>query len=293
MYWRACCRSNLAGGAPGCHGACRIGAPLAPGAGVEQATVHARVGHRQQIVAARDAGAAMMDHIARVPVFEQRGEFFAQLLARFEGAVGLQIGLKEAVFRPGNMPTDRINRLDFARISLRRARVQNEVLAAVQVDEHAARRHGAHQCGATSEVARDPSRWRRALARAASGRPDLPAAVEHGHRVVAEPAQHPPQAHGKAASGSVVSDDLLVLAQAELGESGCEGVGIRQRVPTVVPAFWGGQIAVEVKKDRARNMGQVIGLLARFGLGEVMTAVDDESVTQCGQFGGGNQGGVV
>jgi hypothetical protein len=97
---------------------------------------------------------------------------------------------------------------------------------------------------------------------------------------VAEPAQHPPQAHGKAAPRAVVSDDLLVLAQAELGEPGLRRRRHRQRVPTVVPAFWGGQIAVEVKKDRARNMGLVIGLLARFGLGEVMTAVDDESVMQ-------------
>jgi len=44
--------------------------------------------------------------------------------------------------------------------------------------------------------------------REAPGSPRLPPAVEDGHRVVAEPAQHPPQPRGHRAAAIVEADDL-------------------------------------------------------------------------------------
>ncbi len=59
-------------------------------------------------------------------------EVRAQGMGRFEAAIGLEIVLERTVDRAGDMAADRIDRLVFAAIAIRRARVDDQSIMRFQ-----------------------------------------------------------------------------------------------------------------------------------------------------------------
>ena len=115
--------------------------------------------------------------------------------------------------------------------------------------------------------------------RPALGDPGRKAAVEHGDRVVAHPAQHPPEPRGECARARVVADDrgsrcrcrgaTSVAANASGAGSGCRPVAAvtgaersRSRSTWTAPGMWPGRQAAR----------------AGVGLAELEAAVGDEPV---------------
>src|SRR6185295_9066577 len=77
-------------------------------------------------------------------------------------------------------------------------------------------------------------------------------AVEHGDRVVPEPAQQPPQPAGIHAVVLVVRDGLYTTRNAEAAEGPGKHVRIRQRMAAVRPTPGTGEIAAQIRVHRAR-----------------------------------------
>src|SRR5690554_5712812 len=113
------------------------------------------------------------------------------------------------------------------------------------------------------------------LDRVAGLAPGAPAAVEHGHAIVADPAQHPPQSRSDRAADIVVGHDLIVGADAAPAEPRGELVGVGQRVATVAPVARAGQIFVQMQEARAGDVALCIGVAPGARVGKIMTAVDD------------------
>ena len=112
-----------------------------------------------------------------------------------ETPIGAEIGSERMVDGAGHVSGDGVDGFDRAGEALRRARVHQEVRAGLQ---------GALEVGGAEHGPRVDSRREArgaggaggGLARlhgAAGGDPGLEAAVEDGHRLMSQPAQHPPQ----------------------------------------------------------------------------------------------------
>src|SRR5688572_25664487 len=87
------------------------------------------------------------------------------------------------------------------------------------------------------------------------------AAVEHGDRVVAEPAHHPPEAAGKHSVVLIVGDDLDAGPDPEPASEGLERLSVWQGMPSVRSRSWSREIAIEVRVYRARHVsGQILPL---------------------------------
>jgi len=65
------------------------------------------------------------------------------------------------------------------------------------------------------------------------GQPPAEAAIEHGHGVVFEPPQHPPQATGEHAGILIVGDDLRASVDAEVAERVAQRSGLGKRMSAV------------------------------------------------------------
>jgi hypothetical protein len=114
---------------------------------------------------------------------------------RLEAAVGAQVVLEEAVRGAGDVAGDRVQRLDLAAEAFAGAGVEH-AHAAQRGQQRGRRRWWAWPAGG-GRVGRPRRRLRAGRAqRAAGGQPGAQAAVEHGHRIVAQPAQQPPGACG-------------------------------------------------------------------------------------------------
>src|SRR6185369_2156372 len=83
--WAPCASAAAGDGAP------RVGAPLAPGAGVEEAVAQARRGDGKHVVRRSDARAALVHDLARIPATEQRLELGAQRAAGKEAPVRIEV----------------------------------------------------------------------------------------------------------------------------------------------------------------------------------------------------------
>jgi hypothetical protein len=110
------------------------------------------------------------------------------------------------------------------------------------------------------------------------GAPGGDAAVEHRHRPVANPAQHPPQTRSRCAAGCVVGDDLIAGAQSARAEPGGKGLGCGQRVAAVAPVGCCGQVSIHVRVQRARDVRLGVLRRAELGLGELVAAIEDAPV---------------
>ena len=118
--------------------------------------------------------------------------------------------------------------------------------------------------------------------RVTGGLPGLQSTVEQRNRVMAEPAQQPPCARGVHAALRVISDHLLTLLKPARLQRLHQPRAIRQRMAAIVAGLRPGQIAIEVQIMRAWQMPGQIGFLARLGVGQIETAIDDEHAARRG-----------
>jgi hypothetical protein len=117
------------------------------------------------------------------------------------------------------------------------------------------------------------------------------AAVKDGDLVVADPAQHPPQARRHGAVAGVVAHHLIGRRQAASPHPLYEIIGIGKRVAPVASGLGRREIAIEVREQRPRNMRFAVLLLPERGVGEIVPAVEDAPLRVCAELGGADQGG--
>jgi hypothetical protein len=176
---------------------------------------------------------------------------------------------------PGTCPAT-ASRLDLAR----------ETLGAAHVDERLAAREGVRDTRGVQGHLRPRARLeacRRArrvprVYRPAFGRPGGEPAVEHGDRVVAQPAQHPPKPRCVGARARVVADDLRRVADAEPAQRLRELGGRGKRVASRGVRHRRRQVALEVDVDGAGDVARAPGLAAGLGRAELEAAVRHEPV---------------
>src|SRR5262249_23461956 len=73
-------------------------------------------------------------------------------------------------------------------------------------------------------------------------------------------------------------------------EPGAKGFGLGQRMPAVLAALRRGQVAVELREMRARDVRLAVLPLAELRLREVMAAVEDAPLAEVrGQLGSGDE----
>src|SRR4029453_4474433 len=89
----------------------RIGAPLAPRARVELAALQAGNLRRKEVVARRDARAAIVDRLGGCVALQYGFELLLQLRGRLEGSLRREVVAAEAVLRAGDPACRRIDRL--------------------------------------------------------------------------------------------------------------------------------------------------------------------------------------
>ncbi len=108
--------------------------------------------------------------------------------------------------------------------------------------------------------------------------PGSESAVENGDSVVPEVAQHPPQARRDPPFGRIVDDHLDALVDSPPGEPLGHLVEARHGVASVSSRDRSGEIAVEVRVDRARDVRHEILGLGPGRLGEIEAGIDDGPV---------------
>ena len=119
-------------------------------------------------------------------------------------------------------------------------------------------------------------------------------AVEHRDGLVADPAQHPPQARRHGAVAGVVAHDLVRRLQCRACPSqATKRFGSGSGWRPLRPVFGRRKVAVEMGEQRARNVRFAILLLAERGLGEIVAAIEDAPARQVrGELGGADEGRV-
>ena len=143
----------------------------------------------------------------------------------------------EAVASARDMPGDRINRLHLTAKTFGGACIQHQLRTVGKTIRHAV--DADHPIGMWSRhqyLRRPRRRWHSTDWQ--SGRePSLPAAVEHCHGIVPQPAQQPPQTRSECATGIVVGDDAAAIADADATQpfSQCRRIG--QRMTAVLSRF--------------------------------------------------------
>ncbi|MNR08720.1 hypothetical protein D3C85_1248890 [compost metagenome] len=189
------------------------------------------------------------------------------------------------------MAANRVQRLVLAGKAIRRTGVDQLVLRRAQVGRNLVKQHRAFLRRAHAEAG--GVAFRRAGVQLAAGLlPRLDAAIEHRHRLVAQPAQQPPGAGGVHAASVVVGHHLAVGADAERAEADRQALPFRQRVTAVAAVLGAGQVVIQVQVVRAGQVALVVGGTAEIGVIEAETAVEQHgvAVAQLLQFAGGNQG---
>src|SRR5439155_10147174 len=136
------------------------------------------------------------------------------LLGRAERAPFVQVPLEEVIRGAGNMAGHAVDRLRLAPVSLGRARVDDLPVRFLGRCRDFARTHRPADARRAHEVARRVMLLTR-RGWPCFGRPLREPAVEYGDRVVAHPAEHPPQPAGIHASVLIVGYNLNSALDAE------------------------------------------------------------------------------
>jgi hypothetical protein len=100
-------------------------------------------------------------------------------------------------------------------------------------------------------------------------------AVQYGDSVVSNPAEQPPKAACKHAVVLIVGDDLFSARDTQPPERPGEQLDVRQRVSSVRPGFWPGQVAIEMRVHRTRNVAGPPLPFAPSDIVEPEPAIDD------------------
>lgn len=200
---------------------------------------------------------------------------------------------KWPVARTWNASCDRINRLDFPTEALHAARVnRSPVRVAVHGGQHIVAFDTSRERCTTREHDLANNRYRGVRCETLR-LPCLPAAVQHGHAFVTQPAQQPPQARCHRTAAAVMDHDLRAGIDAPLAQSFGQPVGIGQGMATGRCRNRARQVTFEMRVNGAWNMFLAPCRPAFFRLLQVETAIDDAPVRQ-GEMGvegyGVNQG---
>jgi hypothetical protein len=165
---------------------------------------------------------------------------------------------------------DGIDRLDLAPVALAGARVeQQRRLQLADLDRVTLPYAHPEVAGRLTH--------RAGLGRAAGRAPGAQAAVEHGHVLVAEVPQQPPEPRGAALARPVVRDHARVVAHARAPGSRLERRRLRQRVAAAL-ARLPGQVAIHVEEGRTGDVAFEPEALAGARLAELEAAVDHAQV---------------
>ncbi len=236
--------------------------------------------HRQQVVTGGDAGTAVQHHFLRRTIAEQGVELLAQLDGGLEASVA-EIERVMAVARARNMAGRLVQRFDFAAVTFRRARIdqQEGAIGDGAIDLVDARRFAI--AIARLVVPRRDLR-NRSLDRQAERRPARETTIEHGDGLVPEALHQPPETRGchRAVAG-VVGHDLRLRRDAQPLEHRAEIAVVRHRMaPGDRRLAMVGEVAIEVRIAGAGQMRFAPGLFAgfRIGAGQYETAIDDGQV---------------
>ena len=259
---------------PFLHGPRRVGRPFAPRSRVELRARQARVFEREKIVAGGDARSAVADNPLGGDAAERFLHARAQLLGCSKESPFVEIPLEEVVRRAGNVPGRPVDRLGLAPVAFRRTGVEQTPLGPADERGDLIDIHGHVRARRAMELARLAS-LRTARRGAPLGLPFREPAVEHGDRVVPEPAQQPPQPARVHAVLLVVRDRLHAARHAETAEGLGKRVRIRQGVAAVRPVSGTGEVAAEGCVDRARDVRRRMLSFSPPLIVELVAAVDD------------------
>ena len=109
--------------------------------------------------------------------------------------------------------------------------------------------------------------------------PALQAAVEDGDALVPQRAQQEPHARGgERTFGRVVHHDLVLWRHAPAPERGSEVGKVGPRMATVVRLAVIGQLAIQVRIERTRDVRNPMRRFAGFRFGEAVARVEDDDV---------------
>ena len=130
--------------------------------------------------------------------------------------------------------------------------------------------------------------------------PGLQATIEHGHRLMAGPLEHPPEPAAVVGAVAVIHHGLHVVGKTHAGQPEGKALPAGQRMPPAGSCFmqagFGAERVVQVRIDSARNVCLRIVRSAGIGLHQVEAAVKHQAVGGCGQQGcklfGSDQVGV-
>lgn len=193
---------------------------------IQRRAMQARHLQRKCVVACGDAGAALQDRAVRFGARQHGGKRLAQFMAGLEAAVGGQVVLEEAIARAGDVAAHTIDRFVFTAVAVGCACIDHDARGCVHVGEYGCRVDRRFERRGCAEIAGGRVRHV-GCKRLAGCFLCLKAAVEHGNRIMAEPAQQPPQARRIRAALRVVHDDLLALLEAAAREQRRECVAGR------------------------------------------------------------------
>src|SRR5690606_42103179 len=105
----------------------RVVEPLAPGARVGQGLVEAGMAQREDVVRGRDPRAAVADDVLALRVGEERVEAPAKGFPGLEEAALVEVLARRGAAGAGDVPGDRVDRLDLAAKTRRIARIEQHL----------------------------------------------------------------------------------------------------------------------------------------------------------------------
>ena len=248
---------------------------------------------RDEIVRSADARAAVEDRLLHRGIPQQCLVAVTQLAGRGKTAGGVEVHGIGRVDRAWDMAGNRVDGLVLAAEAVCGARVEKMQVRRAQPGGDLV--GGRQPMGARARGKGTRRALFDAAARGATfALPDVPSSIEHSHRVVPQPAQHPPQATGIHPACIVVDYHLYAVIDPPRRQGRRKGIDGWQRV-TATPARHNGtrEVFVQMRVDGTGNMrGQIV--TTAFGrLGECKATVDDSPVRIVyvgGHLGRGDQG---
>ena len=221
-------------------------------------------------------GAALVNHFAGAGVRKQPRKFVAQLLGGLEASLFIQIQFEKTIDGARNVARDGVHSFILAGITIGRAGIDELHSVAIQMREDKRRIHRQH----TGEALKNSRFGLRQCAgqRAAFRDPKTYAAIQHGHRLVPQPAQQPPEPRRVYAALRIAGDDLRRLAYPQPAQLVSQFRGNRQRMAAVLASLSSGQILIEMEEMGAREVGFCIGAPPGCQVEQVVPAIADDPV---------------
>lgn len=276
------------------------------------------VSKRENVMAGGYTAPAIAYDLANGHTAQQPQPVGSQLVDGEEVAVGIEVGLPEAVASAGNVPGARIDGFHFPGVAGGIARIDEQATDQAVDRDHGHRRYpdtarirairrGLIQCGRRTRHSRGSEfiaravridgRWRswRCGSRNSGGhgspvyicarsQPSLPATVEDGHFAVTKVSKQPPRSCGKAPAGVVIGNNPRSWSDRPPREAGSPLLDAGERMATTARGAGGStQILTKVGVACSAHMCQRKGLFACRWSSKVVAAVEYEDAGRPGE----------